>query len=66
VNVTLSDRNTILRADVTGRISCKCKLSGMPECKLGMNDKLLMQKDISKGLNKKGERGISIDDVKFH
>jgi hypothetical protein len=38
----------------------------MPECKLGMNDKLLMQKDISKGLNKKGERGISIDDVKFH
>ena len=42
VNVTLSDRNTILRADVTGKISCKCKLSGMPECKLGMNDKLLM------------------------
>ena len=24
------------------------------------------QKDIAKGLNKKGERGISIDDVKFH
>jgi AP-2 complex subunit mu-1 len=48
VNVTLSERNTILRADVAGKISCKCKLSGMPECKLGMNDKLLMQRDPKK------------------
>jgi len=37
----------------------------MPECKLGMNDKLLMQRDPKKS-KQKGDKGISIDDVKFH
>ena len=36
---------TILRADVNGQIVVKCHLSDMPECKFGMNDKLLMQKE---------------------
>ena len=35
----------------------------MPECKFGMNDKLLMQKEN----NQKGvDRGINISDLKFH
>lgn len=42
VNVLFSAKGTILRADVSGVIKLKCLLSGMPECKLGMNDKLLM------------------------
>jgi hypothetical protein len=42
VNVLFSAKGTILRTDVSGVIKLKCLLSGMPECKLGMNDKLLM------------------------
>ena len=35
----------------------------MPECKFGMNDKLLMEKEDK---ITKVDKGISISDVKFH
>lgn len=43
----------------------KAKLTGMPECKFGINDKLFMwaaATDPSKTVDK----GIQIDDIKFH
>jgi AP-2 complex subunit mu-1 len=43
VNVLLSNRGTVLKADVYGRVSVKTQLSGMPECKFGVNDKLVMR-----------------------
>ena len=39
----LSQRGTVLKADVLGRVCVKALLSGMPECKFGVNDKLLMK-----------------------
>jgi AP-2 complex subunit mu-1 len=62
VNVLLSNKGTILRADVHGQVVVNCQLSGMPECKFGMNDNFLMQKDSRKS----GDKGITIDDLKFH
>jgi len=44
VNALFSAKGTVLRSDVNGAIKLNSKLSGMPECKLGMNDKLLMQR----------------------
>ena len=44
----MSVKGTILRADVAGQVMVKALLSGMPECKFGMNDKLLMQKEPKK------------------
>jgi len=39
----------------------------MPECKFGMNDKLLMQKEPKKGGGSGNvDKGIAIDDIKFH
>lgn len=43
VNVLLSNRGTVLKADVNGKIVVKTQLTGMPECKFGVNDRLLMQ-----------------------
>lgn len=43
VNVLLSNRGTVLRAEVCGQILVKTALSGMPECKFGINDKLLIK-----------------------
>ena len=34
----------VLSAHVSGRIVMKSYLSGMPECKFGMNDKLVVEK----------------------
>jgi AP-2 complex subunit mu-1 len=46
VNLLMSSSGTsVLRADVSGKIVMKTYLSGMPECKFGMNDKLVMEKE---------------------
>lgn len=43
VNVLLSNRGTVLKSDVIGQVIMKSQLSGMPECKFGINDKLLLR-----------------------
>lgn len=63
VNVLLSNRGTVLKADVNGKIVVKTQLSGMPEIKFGVNDRLLMQQNKAEG---NIDTGIQIDDIKFH
>ncbi|CAD7927012.1 unnamed protein product [Amoebophrya sp. A25] len=70
VNVLLSQSGTLLRADVSGQIMVKSQLSGMPECKFGMNDKLLMPHEsagVAGGRAAAAQKGgIVIDDCRFH
>lgn len=67
MNVLLSNRGTVLRADVVGQVAVKAQLSGMPECKFGINDKLLIKNSSAAGGGPaKEDRGIQIDDIKFH
>ncbi|KAK9828491.1 hypothetical protein WJX72_000299 [[Myrmecia] bisecta] len=40
VNMLMSHKGTVLRCDVNGKIVMKVFLSGMPDVKLGLNDKL--------------------------
>lgn len=37
-------KGTVLRADVDGQILMRAYLSGTPECKFGLNDKLVLEK----------------------
>lgn len=64
VNLLVSAKGTVLRSDVSGKIVMKAYLTGMPDCKFGLNDKLVMDKEAA-AKGGKG-RGIDIDDVKFH
>ena len=41
VNLLMSAKGTVLRSDVTGEIVMKTFLTGMPECKFGLNDKVI-------------------------
>lgn len=41
----LSFAGSVLRCDVTGKILMKCFLSGMPDLKLGLNDKIGLEKE---------------------
>lgn len=66
VNVLMSVKNTVLRADVSGQVVVKALLSGMPECKFGMNDKVLMQREAQRPGVTSQDKGITIDDLKFH
>jgi len=64
VNVLFSNRGTVLRSDVIGQVIMKAQLSGMPECKLGINDKLVIKQ--AKDGDNVQKKGILIDDIKFH
>ncbi|THG99671.1 hypothetical protein EW026_g2729 [Hermanssonia centrifuga] len=61
VNLSMSAKGTVLRADVDGHILMRAYLSGTPECKFGLNDKLVIDKN---------ERGmgdaVELDDCRFH
>ena len=45
VNLLMSATGAVLRADVTGQIIMRAYLSGTPECKFGLNDRLLLDND---------------------
>ena len=72
VNLLVSSTGAVLRNDVTGQVQLRCFLSGMPECKLGLNDKLVLDRDGGKGGGggggggKKKGAGVELDDVQFH
>ncbi|KAI5824225.1 clathrin adaptor, mu subunit [Schizophyllum commune Tattone D] len=61
VNLSMSAKGTVLRADVDGHIQMRAYLSGTPECKFGLNDKLVIDKS---------DRGmidaVELDDCRFH
>lgn len=65
INVLLSNRGTVLKSDVIGQVVMKTQLSGMPECKFGINDKLLVRESSAKS-GEAQQKGIQIDDIKFH
>ncbi|OLY85642.1 AP-2 complex subunit mu [Smittium mucronatum] len=73
INVLLSAKGTIIRADVDGKILMKSYLSGMPECRLGLNEKIVigMKKTKSQMSTNSNNSGIAsksaeIVDCQFH
>jgi AP-2 complex subunit mu-1 len=65
VNLLVSVDGKKLRSDVSGQILIKCYLSGMPECRFGLNDKVLMEKE-GRHNGRSKDSGIAIDDCTFH
>eukprot|EP00607_Mallomonas_marina_P000131 CAMPEP_0182425544 /NCGR_PEP_ID=MMETSP1167-20130531/11991_1 /TAXON_ID=2988 /ORGANISM="Mallomonas Sp, Strain CCMP3275" /LENGTH=314 /DNA_ID=CAMNT_0024606351 /DNA_START=463 /DNA_END=1407 /DNA_ORIENTATION=- len=68
VSLLTSSTGQILRAEVNGKVLMKACLTGMPECKFGLNDKLIMEKESSAGTTVSGKKitGVEIDDCTFH
>jgi len=66
VNYLTSIRGTTLRSDASGKILMKTYLSGMPECKFGMNDKLMLDHSKNRSGSRENNKTIAIDDVTFH
>ena len=61
VNFTFSKVGTVIQGNVIGQVNIKCELSGMPECKFGLNDKLMLQRE-----GDGGSIGVSLNDIKLH
>ncbi|GAW83322.1 AP-1 complex subunit mu [Plasmodium gonderi] len=47
LNIIISSNGTVLRSEILGCLKMKSYLSGMPELKLGLNDKLLFNKNVN-------------------
>ena len=76
VNLLMSPQGQVLSAHVAGKVIMKSYLSGMPECKFGINDKIIMESKGGAGGGKGGgaegeaaartKTAIVIDDCQFH
>lgn len=75
VNLLMSKEGAVLRADVDGQILMRAYLSGTPECKFGLNDKLVLQRKAERngggnGGAASGDDGadgaVELDDCQFH
>jgi AP-1 complex subunit mu len=62
LNILVSANGSVLRSEILGSVKMKSCLSGMPELKLGLNDKLLFE---ATGRQTRG-KAIEIEDIKFH
>ncbi|KAI3817499.1 hypothetical protein L1987_11291 [Smallanthus sonchifolius] len=62
VNILVNSNGQIVRSEVVGALKMRTYLSGMPECKLVLNDRLLLE---AQGRSSKG-KAIDLDDIKFH
>ena len=61
LNLLVSSNGTVLRSEIIGSLRMRSFLSGMPELKLGLNDKLLME---SRGRSR--GKGVEMEDIRFH
>ncbi|CAN4100507.1 unnamed protein product [Withania somnifera] len=62
VNLLVNSNGQLICSEVNGALKMRAYLSGMPECKLGLNDRVLLE---AQGRSTKG-KSIDLDDIKFH
>ncbi|GJV66847.1 AP-1 complex subunit mu-2, partial [Tanacetum coccineum] len=62
INILVNSSRQIIRSEVVGALKMKTFLSGMPECKIGHNDRFMMD---AQGRSPKG-KSIDLEDIRFH
>jgi len=62
VNLQVGGNGTILNSEIIGQVQMRCLCSGMPELRLGLNDRVQFGGSTRASTNK----AIELEDVKFH
>jgi len=63
LNLLVAANGTVLHSEILGAIKMKSFLSGMPELKLGLNDKLMFE---ATGRSSAKGKSVELEDIKFH
>jgi len=63
LNLLVSSNGTVLHSEIIGSVQMKSFLSGMPELKLGLNDKLMFE---ATGRSATRIKSVELEDMKFH
>lgn len=66
VNLLMSSNGTALRTDVSGKVLMRAYLSGTPECKFGLNDRILLEKEGRREIVGRKTGSVELDDCQFH
>lgn len=62
LNCLVAANGTVLHSEILGAVKMRCQLSGVPELKLGLNDKALFEAQGRAGPKK----AVELEDIKFH
>lgn len=63
INLLVNAEGNVIRSEILGAIKMKCYLSGMPDVRLGLNDKLMFE---TTGRQATKGKAVEMEDVKFH
>jgi AP-1 complex subunit mu len=65
LNLLVAANGNVLHSEIIGAVKMKSFLSGMPELKLGLNDKLMFEQT-GKTTQARAGKSIELEDIKFH
>ena len=66
LNLLVAANGTVLHSEILGAVKMKSFLSGMPELKLGLNDKLMFEATGRSRQNSTTGKAVELEDIKFH
>lgn len=66
VNILVSGSGNLLRSEIIGKLMMKSYLSGMPNLKLGLNDRLQFEASAAHGGPERHGKAVDLEDIKFH
>lgn len=69
INMLINAKGQVLNSEILGEVKMKSKLSGMPDLRLGLNDKGIFSTNMSDDTaveSASGSRKIEMEDIKFH
>jgi AP-1 complex subunit mu len=68
LNLLVAANGTVLFSEILGSVKMRSYLSGMPELKLGLNDKALLDAQGRGGAGgaAAAKKGVEMEDIKFH
>lgn len=66
VNILVSGSGSLLRSEIIGKLMMKTYLTGMPNLKLGLNDRLQFEASAANGGSERRGKAVDLEDIKFH
>jgi AP-1 complex subunit mu len=66
LNLLVAANGTVLHSEIHGAVKMKSFLSGMPELKLGLNDKLMFEATGRANQANNKAKSVELEDMKFH
>lgn len=69
INMLINANGQVLNLEILGEVKIKSHLSGMPDLRLGLNDKGIFSSDDGASdaeVTPTGKKGIEMEDIKFH